>query len=57
MTHTEENAVVVEIKTEPDLGVKSHNNKQMVGLWRDEQAVMLGLEVKGHETVWRHCPS
>ena len=45
-THTEEN-VVIEVKTEPDVDVESQNNEQMVGIGRDKQAVMLGLEVKG----------
>jgi len=46
-THTEENVVIIEVKTDPDVAVESQNNEQMVGLWGDEQAVMLGLEVKG----------
>ena len=46
-THTEENVVVIEVKTEPDVDVESQNNEQMVGIGRDKQAVMLGLEVKG----------
>ena len=47
-THTQQNVIVVEVKSDPEVAAKSQNNEQIVGLWGDEQVVMLGLEVKGY---------
>ena len=46
--HTQQNVIVVEVKSDPESAARSQNNEQMVGLWGDEQVVMLGMEMRGH---------
>ena len=41
------NILVVEVKDDPNAAVKSQHNEQMVGLWGQDQEVMLGIAVTG----------
>lgn len=50
-THNALNVIVVEVKQDEAVAIELQNNEQMLGLWKEKQRVMLGLETRA-KIVW-----
>ena len=47
-TCTALNVAIIEVKLDEHAAVELQNNEQMLGLWKEHQCAILGLEARGH---------